>query len=185
MQFFNLKLSFGGNLGFFGFQIAILCSVPLLIKSPVNFLFTSPVGGREGYLLTWLYPPCIDLSRSLLVSVVGEGPLPTCFCLYSQNHCLHLILKCLLPLSSLVLKSFLCHFLLHLWYFPNHLKFKKKKCILEHEGRCWLNMHPWRDKSKKKYIKSGQMRQEDWNTRNTEFRRDFRPEKKDLKRQRK
>lgn len=110
MQFFNLKLSFGGNLGFFGFQIAILCSVPLLIKSPVNFLFTSPVGGREGYLLTWLYPPCIDLSRSLLVSVVGEGPLPTCFCLYSQNHCLHLILKCLLPLSSLVLKSFYATF---------------------------------------------------------------------------
>ena len=44
--FLNLQLPFGGNLGF-GASKAILFSLPLLSKSPVNFLFTFQVWGES------------------------------------------------------------------------------------------------------------------------------------------
>lgn len=42
----------------------------------------------------------------LPVLAVGGRLLPTCFCLYSLDHCLRLILKCLLLLPPLLFESF-------------------------------------------------------------------------------
>ena len=96
------------------------------------------------YLLLWprerqifanlLYSPRSDLSVSLLVLEIADGPLATCFCLCAQNYCLHLILEGFLLLSAPVFKSFSYPFLLYLSCFPTHLKLKKK------HSRAWEKM---------------------------------------------
>ena len=46
-EIFQLKIIFWWKPWVFGFPVAILFSVPLLIKSPVTFLFTSLMEGER------------------------------------------------------------------------------------------------------------------------------------------
>lgn len=142
----------------FGVRVAILFNV--LYWSGLLWIFYLILRPGESGIFAHLVVHSTHWPFSvLLVLVLGDRPLPTCFCLYSQNYCLHLILKCLL-FSALVFKIF--SYLSYSLY---------KKHILEHERRYQPEWTQGREKRGKK-LKWTEV-SKNWGTRNTEFKQDL------------
>lgn len=146
----------------FGVRVAILFSV--LYWAGLLWIFYLLLRPGESGIFAHLVVHSTHWPFSvLLVLVVGDRPLPTCLCLYSQNYCLHLILKCLL-FSALVFKNFSFHF-------PYLSCNSYKEHILEHERRYQPEWTQGREKKRKK-LKWTEV-SKNWNTRNTEFKQDL------------